>query len=109
MLELRKCCEPMHAAIETCVHKCTDLYRRMSLTHPFSFLEYAVAYHVDVPKRSSQLKGDYSMMEYKFVFEDKFLTGRLKTKSGEIARLQGGAGLGKAAFAVATHEKKPSN
>ena len=86
--------------------KYEQLYKHMSFTHTFSFLEYAVAYHVDVPKRGSQLKGDYSMMEYKFVFEDEFLTGRYKTKGDGIARLRGGAGSGKAAFVIATHEKK---
>ena len=82
------------------------LFEELSFTHTFSFLEYPVAYHVDVPKKGSRIDGDYSMMEYKFVFEESFLTGRYRTGDSNIARLRGGAGIGKAAFAVATHQKK---
>ena len=95
------------ASISSVWEKCggdnEEMYYQMAFTHSLSLLEYAVAKHRDVPKTSSRVSGDYSMMEYKFIFEDSHYAGLHKQQPTPLARLRGGAGGGRAAYGVTTH------
>ena len=82
------------------------LKQTMVNLHCFTFLQYPVKFHCDVPRDVSERNGDYSFLEYKFVFEDPEESDRWRNNPVKIARLRGGDGANRAIVAVATHDVK---
>ena len=98
--------EDIMRALTECGNNTDALKQAMMNSHCFTFLQYPVKFHCDVPRDVSYRNGDYSFLEYKFVFEDPEESARWSNNPVKIARLRGGAGANRATVAVATHDTK---
>ena len=81
--------------------------RNIANSHTITVINDAMGEHRDVPgSKSRKTGGDYSFLEYKYLFEVSQLTNARKNTLLPLARLRGGAGHGKAVSGKASHTPK---
>lgn len=91
--------------MEKCRSNETELFKAMVNSRAVTLLDHPVAFHCDVPRKKVQIEGDYSFIEFKFVFVDSQANVLSKNCDGcvRLARIIGGTEECVAVTGVASH------